>query len=176
MNNRNRIHRIWKDMQIRCSEEYRKRYTSYKDVDIAEEWLIFENFYNDVIDMPFYDAKDHRGQYYSMDKDILGLELYSKDTVCFIPQDLNSFFTNVQSGSELPPGITFEKSRNKYKCRITKFGDRIHLGYFDNVDEAYSVYCDARNTYAKELAKYYEGQVEQRVVDALMKYDEEVWL
>jgi len=177
MNEKIRIHRLWKDMLIRCSEEYRKRYPTYKDCEILEEWLIFENFYSDIVNIPFYDAKDDKGIFYSLDKDMLGLELYSKDTVCFIPSALNSFFTNRQrTNNGLPIGVSYEKSRNKYKAKLSRFGKSKHLGYFDTKEKAYEEYCKARNEYAFELSEYYQGKVDERVSETLRKYDEEIWL
>lgn len=164
---------VWSKMLQRCYDpKYWEKYPTYIDVEVSEEFLNFQEFCEIVTKLPFYGE-----QGYHMDKDILGLELYSKDTICFIPMAINQFFANNRKNKgECPTGVSFRKNMKDYSARISKNGKRIYLGYFNNPNEAFEVYCKARNEYAKELASIYRGKVDNRVIEALTNYDEELFL
>jgi len=51
-------------------------------------------------------------------------------------------------------GVYLKKDRNKWGARITVNGDQIHLGYFDDINDANKAYRLAANKYHGEFACY----------------------
>ena len=49
-------------------------------------------------------------------------------------------------------GVSWNTSRNKWIASISKDTKQFNLGYFDNKEEAYKVYCNAANKYHGEFA------------------------
>ena len=52
-------------------------------------------------------------------------------------------------------GVSFDKSRNKYKCRISVNGKRIYLGVFDSEDNAIKTYYDYVFNNKLNIINYY---------------------
>ena len=71
---------------------------SYKGVEVCEEWYNFQNFAEWCETQKFLNAKDVKGKSYQLDKDILvkGNKIYSPDTCCFVPPEINSLFINAK--------------------------------------------------------------------------------
>ena len=67
--------------------------------------------------------------------------------------------------------MCFDKSRNKYKSKIKKFGKTVNLGRYDTVIEAFSAYKKAKESYLKELANKWKSQIDERAYLALMNYE-----
>lgn len=113
-------------------------------------------------------------QGWSLDKDILvkGNKVYSSDTCCFVPVELNSLLVNSRATrGEFPVGVHYDKSRNKFQAYIRKYSKRKHLGRFDTPEEAFYVYKQAKEEYIKEVANKWIDEIDPRVYEALMKYE-----
>lgn len=111
---------------------------------------------------------------WALDKDILvkGNKVYSPETCCFVPVELNSLLVNSRATrGEFPVGVHFDKSRNKFQAYIRKDGKRKHLGRFSTPEEAFQVYKEAKESYIKEVAETYKDQIDSRVYESLMKYE-----
>lgn len=163
-------YRKWKSMLNRCySVYYHKNKPTYIDCKVCDEWHIFSNF------KKWFDANYIEGCH--LDKDILvkGNKLYSPDTCCFIPAQINSLFTkrNKDRGT-LPIGVALHDS--KYQAHFCGRGKLNHLGTFDTPEEAFYAYKKAKEQYIKELAEKYfqEGKITEKVYNALMKYEVEI--
>ncbi len=50
------------------------------------------------------------------------------------------FNANVNNFSSCHRGVTFDRKANKYKAQIGVSGHRLHLGYFDDQDDAGKAY------------------------------------
>ena len=84
-----RVYNIWKKVLQRCySKEYHIKKPTYIGCSVVKEWLNFQNF-----------AKWYKKNYkpetmegWHLDKDILvkGNKIYSPETCCFVPADINS--------------------------------------------------------------------------------------
>ena len=84
---------LWRGMLRRTScLSIQKRQPTYKDTIVCEEWLNFQNFAKWCYSQPLLNAKDDKGRYYQLDKDILikGNKVYSPETCCFVPPVLNN--------------------------------------------------------------------------------------
>lgn len=49
-------------------------------------------------------------------------------------------------------GVTWHKRLKKWQVRVSIKGKRHHLGYYDDIVEAYKVYCEAAKKYHGEFA------------------------
>ena len=108
-----------------------------------------------------------------MDKDILvkGNKIYSEDTCCFVPREINSLFVKrKKSRGNFALGVDYKKSVKKFRARC---GNK-HLGLFNTELEAFYAYKQAKETYIKEVANKWKDQIDPRVYNALMKYEVEI--
>jgi len=54
-----KVYRTWIAMLSRCRNENEPNYINYggRGITVCPEWHVFENFYSDMGDLPFYDAQ-----------------------------------------------------------------------------------------------------------------------
>lgn len=143
------------------SSNYKKNHPTYKDVKVCKEWLIFSNF------KAWMEQQDWEGK--ELDKDLLGDgKLYSPDTCCFLPLEINSFLvTKKGSGDKkYPIGAYFSKQSGKIQARcFDPFKKKdIFLGHFDNPHEAHLAWKSYKHTLA---ITYSEKETDKRVSLAL---------
>ena len=172
--NKNKIksYQQWKSMLQRCYDiKYFGKYNTYKDCKVCEEWLLFSNF-----------KKWHDNNYidgYQLDKDIIikGNKIYSPETCCFIPEELNKLFTksNISRGN-LPIGVCKKTKSNKYFSTVMINKNKKHLGSFKTIKEAFNTYKLAKETQIQKLANdyYKNGKIELNVYNAMMNYSVEI--
>lgn len=89
----------WKNMLERCyDDKLLKKYPTYTDCTVCEEWLYFSNF-KKWFDEHYRWDLDEKGLRPCLDKDLLvkGNKIYSPDTCIFLPNSVNSFLANKQS-------------------------------------------------------------------------------
>ena len=85
---------LWQDMLGRCYNEYNlKRRPTYKDCEVCDEWLNFQNF-AEWFDNNYYTIDNEA---VCLDKDILikGNKTYSPEACVFVPITINSLFTKI---------------------------------------------------------------------------------
>lgn len=163
-------------MKDRVKNGQRDYSSTYIGSYCCSKWNSYDNFYSDIICMKGYNEKDDKGQFFEFDKDLLsvGGKVYSKETCCFLPKEVNQFLSNIyRKNTYIPTGVTYNKKDKKYQSQISIDGKRIYLGQYDNVKEARIEYCKARNTRAKALADRYKEQLDIRAYLALFNYEEE---
>lgn len=155
-----RDYKLWVSMISRCyNESYKRRKPTYYGCTVADEWLIFDNFSEWVIEQIGFDL-DHQ-----LDKDILGDgKLYSPDNCCLVPAKINMVVRDILETS----GAKWVQSRKKYVSRF----DGVFLGYFDDLVEAKRVYDSARSSYIHKLAEHYKNQINQMVYTKLLEFGE----
>lgn len=94
---------IWHDMINRCYNINDKRYDAYRSVSVADDWLIFENFYHDVRNIDGFEDELIQAGALVLDKDIkqrwFGKKIYSKDTCVWIDKSINN---QIQDGQQRP--------------------------------------------------------------------------
>ena len=153
-------YKTWKNMLQRCyDEKLQQKYPSYKGCQVSDEWLKFENF------AKWYES-NYKNQY-QLDKDILGNgKLYSKDTCCFIPNKINSFFhNNIHRKGCFPTGV--RKEGNKYRVVINiGINKKRHIGYYFNSQEAKKEYDIAKHSYLLEILQNYN--LSEKIINALI--------
>ena len=160
-------------MLQRCySDEYQKKEPTYKGCSVCDEWLTLSNFKR-WMDDP---ANGYQEGYH-LDKDILvkGNKVYSPETSCFVPYQINYVILNRKlHRGDMPIGVY--KRGNSHIAYYNNTGKRIILGSFKTPEAAFLAYKKAKEQYVKELAeKYYkEGKITERVYNALLNYRVEI--
>ncbi len=169
-----REYELWSCMLKRCfSKSYKEQRPTYNKVTCCQEWLSLKSFIKDVSQMKGYDVDG-----WELDKDILvkGNKLYSKDTCCFVPLEVNSLLVKGNKlRGEWPIGVSFHKRDCKFKAQIRANGkERHHLGYFNTPEEAFQAYKVAKEAHIKAVAEKWKDQLDERVYQALLNYTVEI--
>lgn len=160
--------RKWLSMLTRC---YGKGNKSYNDSYVHDDWLNFQNF-----------AKWCEENYnpetmseWQLDKDILvkGNKIYSPDTCCFVPQEINNLLIKATSTrGDLPIGVY--RHRSSFRPAISRENKQRNLGSFKSVDEAFQVYKKAKENHIKEVADKWKGKINDKVYQAMYNYKVEI--
>lgn len=156
----------WSGMMERCySDRLHEEHPTYKDCLVHPDWHDFQVFAEWYVNQDFY------GLGYHLDKDLLTFnnKVYSEDTCCMLPPEVNKFLlSNEKFRGNLPQGVSYSKRRNNYISQLGQGGTTKFLGYFDTPEEAYSCYEIAKESRAKQLAQDWVGRVSEEVYRALM--------
>lgn len=167
-------YKIWKAMLRRCySDGFKIKRPTYKNCVVDSELLSFNNFYNFIRGVYGFSYIDRNGKNFHLDKDLLGCgSLYSRDTICFIPLEINVFLTNKKAvDGDYPIGVLFHKASGKLISQITINGKRKYLGLFDNSLDAFYAYKREKENQAKYLAEKYKDVLDDRVYAKLLSYE-----
>ena len=119
----------WHWMMNRCySTAIHKLYPQYENCTVCKEWLNYSN-YKLWYDEHKIEMKVFCGRV-SLDKDILikGNTVYSPETVCIVPQTINTLFvTCKEKRGDLPLGVFFDVDKNKYRACVAAMEKSIKL-------------------------------------------------
>lgn len=166
---------LWRSMILRAyGERYHKLRPTYRDVEVCNAWLNFQNFTEWFYSQKFSRAVDEVGNFYALDKDILvkGSKLYSPDTCSFVPRDVNALLVKRdKKRGDLPIGVRYNKTGKRFCVGLSYFGKSITLGIYDSLESAFNVYKNAKESYIKEVAEYWKDRIDERVYQALLKYE-----
>jgi len=169
---------MWKGVIYRCFDEKTKeKQPTYKDAVCCKEWLLFENFYEWLHEQENFNKWcDNK---WNVDKDIhvKGNKLYSPETCCLVPQNVNSLFINKANyRGSLPIGV--KQSGNSFIARcsnpITK--NRDYLGSYGTSKSAFMAYKKYKEDLVKQIAEmeYFEGNITKKCYQAMMNYEVEI--
>lgn len=168
-------YQTWVDMLKRAYTEKKGR-CNYFGVTVCEEWHNFQSFAKWCHSQDFFNIKDENGKRYDLDKDILvkGNKIYSPETCCFVPSEINCLFIrNKRFRGKYPIGVT--KIGKYFTARLSKgFGNRVLLGTFKTELEAFSAYKKAKEVYMKELAEKYRNKVCYKTYLTLINYEVDI--
>lgn len=164
---------LFLSMFNRCySEKYQEKQPTYIGCSVAPEWHNFQNF------AKWFDINNLKcGINYQLDKDILvkGNKIYSPDTCCFVPKEINSLLLNNKAKrGKFPLGVWFEKDKFISACHNK--GKQIYIGSFDTPEEAFEAYKIYKENLIVEIAKEYFEQdlISFDVYKALLNYKIEI--
>ena len=162
----------WRAMINRCCNDSR-----YIDCEVCEEWLNFQNFAQ-WYELNYYEIP---GEIMCLDKDILikGNKIYSPETCCFVPNDINILFvTRKNNRGDCPIGIKSKKKNGKFEvaCSIAKNKnkERQYLGIYDSIEEAFNVYKEFKENYIKQIADEYAYYLPLEVYTAMYNWEIEI--
>jgi len=168
-----RAKHILKGIKYRCySNKGLIKDKTYIQVELCEEWKNAQSFiswYND-------NFKTYMSDWH-LDKDILvkGNKIYSPETCCFVPQELNSLFVkNNKIRGKYPIGVHYLKNQNRYKTSMKIDGKTKYLGTFDTSEEAFQAYKTAKEAYIKEKANYWRPLIGEKVYQAMHSWVVEI--
>lgn len=109
------IKKCWLRMIRRCYDK-QSHYSTYSNCKVCEDWLIFTNFAS------WY--KEHHREGWQLDKDILanGKKIYSPETCCFVPIEINSIFTSrvKEATKKTKAPLLAEKYKDQLEERVYK--------------------------------------------------------
>lgn len=158
----------WYSMIQRCyDQKFKKRAPAYINCTVSDEWHDFQNFADWFYEHP------HSELGYQLDKDLLvsGNKVYSADTCCLVPRELNMLLTSrAACRGAHPQGVCFDKSENKYLSSIRINGKKKNLGRFNCPDEAHQVYRTAKELHVKNKALEWQDRIACNVFQSLMNW------
>ncbi len=158
----------WKNMFKRCySTTYQLTKPSYKGCIVCKDWWDSQTF------IEWYSKNKIEG--FQLDKDILikGNKIYSPETCCFVPREINMLFAKSNSiRGELPIGVRLVKS--KFRSFIYQNNKFIHLGYYNTSQEAFNAYKIAKESHIKAIADKWKDHISKQVYNAMYNYIVEI--
>ena len=168
----------WKSMLMRCySDEFQKKYPTYKGCCVCEEWLNYSNFkkwFNDN----YYEIE---GEQMALDKDILvkGNKIYSPATCVFVPQNINILFIkHDKARGKYPIGVYKPNNSNKFQAQCSIFYNgkkqQKHLGYYNTIEETFDVYKQFKEADIKQMADHYKDKIPDKLYEAMYNYKVEI--
>ena len=171
-------YKLWSSMLQRCYDGALKQiYPSYQDCTTSESFNYLWKFKEWCVDQIGFNSKDNNGKDFALDKDILikGNKIYSEDTCCFVPYEINNLLSsNRKSRGDTPIGVSFHTRDNKYQAYLNTGISRVSLGYFISMTKAFQAYKEAKEQYIKEVANRWKDQIDPRDYEALMNYQVEI--
>lgn len=165
--------RLWKGMIERCYGNSKKKYKTYDDCTVVEEWHNFQNFARWYEDN-YYEVE---GQEMHLDKDILnkGNKVYGPETCVFVPEYINSLFTKRQNHrGKYPIGVHYTSRGNKYISQLSSSGERIYLGRYNTPEEAFEVYKEYKENEIKRVVDRFKDKIPKELYSAMYDYRVEI--
>lgn len=174
---------IWRGILRRCYDKKRKQESiTYKDATCCDEWLLYENFYEWIHSQENFD-KWYNGERWAVDKDILikGNKVYSPETCCLVPVNVNNLFTKRSNyRGDLPIGVSTNGNGFKFTCSnsISDLTTSTH-GYpktYSTPEEAFIAYKQYKESIIKQVAEieYNKGNITEKCYIAMMNYEVEI--
>ena len=163
------IYKIWFRMLERCyTENFRQNNVAYKECFASENFKQFTFFYHWCQKQTGFGKRR-----WELDKDILvkGNKMYSEETCCFIPDEINCLIGMKKNRGKYPAGVTWNKGAKAFRSKVRVYGKDKHLGYYKTSEEAFYAYKKAKEQYVKEVANNWTGQIDNKVYEALMKWE-----
>ena len=171
----------WRHMLGRCfDEKWRSKHPTYKDVVCHEDWLYYPNFYEWLHSQENFN-KWYNNENWNLDKDILikGNKIYSSDTCCLVPNNVNSLFTKHDTARGIYPiGVAYNKEENKFRaqCNNPFTNKRVCIGRYNTLEEAFQIYKEYKENIIKQVAQieYDKGNITKKCYNAMISYEIEI--
>lgn len=161
-------YRCWHGIMRRCySEKSLKRYPTYKDCTVCEEWHNFQVF------AEWYTKQEFYGLGYELDKDLLSKssKIYSPETCCLLPRAFNGMIIKKNKKAGTAQGVYFNKTAKKYQVTLGSSGGKKNLGYFLDIVGAHKIYKKAKEASVRGLAEKYKDTLCNRSYKALSNWE-----
>lgn len=159
---------LWRAILKRCYESgTNKTYKTYEDCTVHEDWHNFQNF------AAWYVNHEYYGFGYDLDKDLLvrGNKVYSAETCCMLPHQLNTSLPIVRGNNNERSVGVYKNRQNKYQVAVTKDGKRVSLGVYITDVEASDVYKDFKRKVLVDLAEKWKYLVAVDVYESLLNFE-----
>ena len=159
---------VWTAMMSRCyNPVYHKKHPTYLECSVHPDWHNFQVF------AEWYINHESYGLGYHLDKDLLvrGNKIYSENTCCLLPSQLNMSIQESQSRQEdLPTGVT-KPERGGYRATLHIDGKNVNLGYFETVEEARLMYKSRKEGNVRRLADLWKDRITKDTYDSLKRWE-----
>ena len=173
-------YKTWVDMLKRCFDSvYKEKHPTYINVTCCEEWLLFENFYEWLHSQENFN-KWYKNDKWALDKDIFIKEnkIYSPETCCLVPQNVNSLFTKSNAiRGDFPIGVIRKGDKYIAQCENPINNKRGYVGsYLTPEDAFYSGYKPHKEGLVKQIAaiEYAKGNITKECYEAMIDYEVEI--
>lgn len=156
-------HKTWSNMMRRSYGP--KKAAAYEGCSVCIKWWDYQEFAAWYSMQPYAFEADAE-----LDKDILDQlnTTYSPEHCTVVPKSLNLIFKGSRKlRARLPRGIYVHSSGSGFVARISRYGSAKDLGHFDTPIAAFEAYKQARQSYGQELAEFYDGLIDERVISRL---------
>ena len=165
---------LWNSMLKRCySDCSKKKRPTYEGCEVSDKFKSYEYFYEWCNKQIGFNNKG-----WQLDKDLLvkGNKIYSEDSCVFLPHEINTVLIKcTASRGEYLIGVHWDKRDKAFVARVNNSkGKRGYLGSFNTEVEAFNAYKKAKESFVKELANKWKGQIDERAYNALMNYRVEI--
>lgn len=167
-------YKMWTNMLYRVYDvKFKEKHPSYLNTSCDPNWHSMTSFIKDVSKIDNYDKAIHEG--WCLDKDILvkGNKLYSKNTCCFVPPQLNNIILqNKAKRGDFYIGVSYSKHARKFRSYlIDQNGHQQHLGYFDSEFDAFLMYREAKKQQMFDVVEGYKDVISDEVYSALLSWE-----
>ena len=171
--NRLKEYQVWKGMLERCySDKFQAKKPTYKGCIVSENFVCYPYFKKWCNKQIGFDQVG-----WHLDKDILskGNKVYSEDTCCFVPQEINSLLvrSNATRG-KYPLGVSYLTRLGMFEASVSLGGRNKRIGRFYNAQEAFYAYKEVKESYIKEVSNKWKDRIDPRVYNALMSWNIEI--
>lgn len=164
---------LWNHMLTRCyGKKAKLKLPSYGDCTASTNFKYFP-YFKDWCSKQIGFGNEG----WQLDKDILvkGNKIYSEDTCCFVPAEINSVFIKCdRSRGEYPLGVNYHKATRKFVAQISYRKIKTHLGLYDTAEDAFKAYKKSKEKLIKSLADKYMDVLDPRVYKAMVEYEVEI--
>lgn len=169
-------YKAWHRMLERCYDKSIKRKrASYKNVTCCDDWLLYENFYEWLHEQENFD-RWYNGRLWAIDKDILikGNKIYSPETCCLVPLNVNNLFVKAGSNrGSTPIGVHKQKGIYLALCNNPLTKKQEYLGAYSTPEDAFLAYKTYKEDLIKQIAEleYSQGNITKQCYEAMMSYE-----
>ena len=152
----------WHAMLSRCYSKREKGInSSYIGCSVCEEWHRLSSF------KEWFDK--HYVEGWALDKDILvkGNKVYSPETCCFVPQEINTMFTKRVLSDDKKSVFPH---KDGYGCLISRNNKTIRIYGFKTREEALAKHKKELENHMHDLADKYKEQLAPNVYNIISTY------
>jgi hypothetical protein len=155
----------WVGMLKRCyCEKEQLRSPSYLGCTVEESWLCFQVF------AEWYYSQFGHDLGYQLDKDLLikGNKVYSADTCCLVPREVNQLISyKYRKANTMPTGVA-QRSETRFRACLNVYSKNKIIGTYDTSKEASDAYVKAKQCHVRNVAEDWIGKVDNKVYQALL--------
>jgi hypothetical protein len=131
---------------------------------VCKEWHRFSSFEK-------WGKEQYKEIGWELDKDwlLMGNRVYSPETCCFAPMEINRMISKHRHFKpEAPLGVHYHKRDKKYYVSVGY--KRKFLGSFNSADEAHEVYKLEKKNKIVEMANKWKGKISDKLYNAMLNY------
>lgn len=162
---------LWNSVKTRCySEKYQSKRPTYIGCEMSENFKNFTFFHDWCREQVGFGSQD-----FHLDKDLCskGNKIYSEDTCFFLPRAINmALMLHKEVRGDLPIGVW--RLGDSFRSVCSMHGNKVSLGVFRTVEEAFLQYKLAKEEYVRNLAEQFKDQIDPRAYQLLLNYTVEI--